>query len=625
MSLIPVRSIDGKEAYLIANKPVFKPSEEAKIHILASGRKGEKIRATVLDHEKTVFSGEVSVGESLVAAVIPYTVPGKPGEYKLTLKIGEVVVDELNYIVIPDAEPRKARYLAIVWHHHQAPNYLPDGTFHAPWAFIYVYGDSLKPYGRGPYNYHALMLEKHRDYHATYNLSPSLVKQWDIAIKKGVILRTGEQLKPGDERVGLIEETLRKYVEAYKRGQIDVLTSIYAHTIGGFLIDVLGMDDIVSDEVRYGASVTREVLGVTPLGAWTPEMAFSMKMIDIYYDNNIEYTILDDKCHFEMSKGEKTSSYEPYIALNKDSGKHIVVYFRDHELSDILGFKNNFASEAHAWRNAYEASLLIARKVMSIQGRILTIALDGENWMVFSSNPPLTAFFFDKLLLFLESLSDTGILRLVSLKEAFEELPSTRILTWIPTNTWLCTFRKWRGERSEHDNYWLRAMDAYMKIKAYESIIGGRDSYSEGARWALWHALDSDYWWAEFWSPKVIEAWLQDAVSNIDKRLMGIEVKDVKTPGLITAGVKTPLGIEVNNKLDTRIKAAIVASCPGDKCRAEAEFEAPGKTTVNIQLEISVNNIGVIPLTVSIRADSYILSSITREIRIYPYIPANPR
>ncbi|ADV65064.1 glycoside hydrolase family 57 protein [Desulfurococcus mucosus] len=623
MSLVPSKRYQNMELYAIFNKPVLMPGEEAKIHLLASGEKGKVIHVSVFDDEKTIYEGDLTIGETPIVGVIPYEAPGKPGFYSVRVKTGDVLLDEVSFIVHARGQ-RRPRGLALVWHHHQAPNYLPDGSIHGPWAFIYVYGNSLRPYGNAPYSYHAAMLEKHRDYHATYNLSPSLIKQWHTAVKQGVVFKTGEQLTPGDERARIIEDTVAKYVRAYERGQIDVLTSIYAHTIGGFLIDVLGMEDVIRDEVRYGISITKEVLGVTPLGAWTPEMAFSMKLIDIYYDNGIEYTVLDDKCHFEGAEGEKTSSYEPYIALNKESGKHIVVYFRNHELSDVLSFKNNFTSEVHALRNAYEMSLTIAKRILESSGRILTLALDGENWMVFSGNPPLTAFYLDKLLLFLESLSDAGFLRLMSLREVYSELPATRILTKIPTNTWLCTFKKWRGEKEGHEEYWLKAVDTYRRIKTYEYMVGGRDPYSEKARWALWHALDSDYWWAEFWSPKIIDVWLNESLRCIDERLREIRVKDVKIPERVISGVTTTIVVDIVNGLDTPVKVRIKASCPSNGCSSEKEVGIPGRTTVNIPLEIVVRDSGLIPVSVAVEAESYVLSSIVKEVKAYPLIPANP-
>ncbi|MEM0326438.1 MAG: hypothetical protein QW733_05370, partial [Desulfurococcaceae archaeon] len=43
----------------------------------------------------------------------------------------------------------------------------------------------------------------------------------------------------------------------------------------------------------------------------------------------------------------------------------------------------------------------------------------------------------------------------------------------------------------------------------------GRNEDSRKARWALWHALDSDYWWAEFWEPTLINTWLNKAEKHL--------------------------------------------------------------------------------------------------------------
>lgn len=623
MSLIPSKIVNGVELYLVLNKPVFKPGEEAKLHILAQGERGRKIPVEVISEKNVVFSGEVHADSELAASIIVFNTPEKPGVYKITARSAGSIIDEVSYMVY-SGEQRAVKKLAFVWHNHQAPNYLPDNTIHSPWAYTYLYSDILKPYGKAPYSYHVEMLERHGDYHATFNLSPSLLKQWDVAVKQGVVFESGERISPGDEKATAIKNVIDRYRDAFRRGQIDVLTSIYAHTIGGFLIDVLGMEDVVRDEVKHGVEVTWEVLGVEPLGAWTPEMAFSMRMVDIYYDNEIEYTILDEKCHFEGAEGRKASIYEPYIALNKDSGKHIVSYFRDNELSNILSFKNNFKSEAHALRNAYEAAFLITRKAISAPGRIMTLALDGENWMTFSSNPPLTAFYYDKLLVYLETAVDAGIIKLASLREIHEEVPATRILTKIPTNTWLCSFKKWRGEKPEHEEYWLKAVEAHEKIKAYESMINGRDSFSEKARWALWHALDSDYWWAEFWSPRIIDTWLNEAVKHIEPRLKGLEVRNISIPGQALAGMPVQVKVDLENKLESPLKVTVKVSCPGRQCFNEKIVEVPGNTTASTVVEVVFEDYGPAILTISVVSASYTLYTFTKEITVHPRIPPSP-
>ncbi|MGB9827019.1 MAG: glycoside hydrolase family 57 protein [Thermosphaera sp.] len=624
-SLVLPKLLDGLEGYIVLNKPVFRPGEEGKIHLLVKAVGGSKnVHYAIFNGNVKVHEGVLTVPESQAKIeIIPFTADEKPGEYGLELRLNDAPFDTVRYIVTEGFD--RIPLLGFVWHHHQAPNYLPNRVFHSPWAFIYVYGEQLKPYGKGPYHYHVEMFQKHKDYKATYNLSPSLLQQWQMAIEEGILFHSGEKIEKSDERIKLIQETLKRYKQSVKSGQIDVLTSIYAHTIAGFISGVFNAQDIVAEELKYGLEITRKVLdGYEPLGAWTPEMSFSMDLVDVYYENRIEYTVLDDRCHFYPAEGEKNSKYEPYLLLNSSTGKHITVFFRDHELSDILGFKNNFENEVHAWRNAYETSFVIARKVVSEKPKILTLALDGENWMVFAKNPPLTAYFFDKLLLYLESLYDSGVLKMVSLREAVENVPVRRILTKIPPTTWLCTYRKWRGQHPDQEKYWVKAKEAYLQIKAYESAVGGKDEYSGEARWAIWHALDSDYWWAEFWMPKVIETWINEAGRIIGSRFSQINIRQVIIPSQVYENIEFEAVVEVENNLEKQLKLELIAlPCAEEYCMDREILVKPrGVTSFNVKMRLT--RVGKQPIFIGLLKNNMIITSKIVEAEVKPFLPASP-
>jgi len=527
--LIDHRIRDGIEGYIVLDKPGLKPSSESRIILLLrkhSDRSKVNVKIYESDKNNLLFNTVVEMDKRNMIEYFDYTAPDKPGVYKLILEIDGVVYDEVEFIVDYPLR-RQPLYFTIVWHHHQAPNYLPDGRIHSPWAFKYVWERILEPYGYGPYHYHAVLLHKHPGFKSTYNLSPSLLAQWSILLEKGVIYVDGRRFEPGSDEAFLVEETISYYREALMRGQIDVLTSIYAHTIAGFLIDFLGMEDIIREEVEYGYKVSREVLGFKPEGVWTPEMAFSMKLVRIYYDLGLKYTILDDVHHYSGSQGEKDTPYKPYIIVDCNSRKHIYVFFRDQELSNILSFKNNFVNEFHAWRNAYEFSYRVLTRWLRDSVKTLVLALDGENWMIFSKNPPLTAYFLDILAVYLESMHDLGFIYLSHLSEILKKNPPSSILYHIPTNSWLGSFNKWVGEVEQHHEYWRKICRLYSMLKNYEEI-NGRDEYSLKARWALWHALDSDYWWAEFWYPKVIDEWINHAENILKTRFKTIATAESK-------------------------------------------------------------------------------------------------
>ncbi|MEM4732833.1 MAG: glycoside hydrolase family 57 protein [Desulfurococcaceae archaeon] len=499
------------EVYIVPGKPVYEPGEHVKLYVLASSSRAHVLHVEVVGHRGVIAEAslDLKANSEAVLELPEVTAPRIPGKYELELRINSKVVDRARYIVLSEQDSLVERRLAFVWHHHQAPNYLPDGTYYYSWAFTHVYNDELAPYGKGPYHYHALMLEKYRDYRCTYNLSPSLLHQWEDAIENGIKLR--DRYIPRDSpEVELIKETLELYRKAVHSSQVEVLTSMYAHSIAGYLVEYLGAEDIVKEEVEYGIEVTRRIIGVEPRGVWTPEMAFTMKLVDVYSDLGLEYTVLDAKCHLEKSKGDVSGHLEPYLV--RGGRGELVVFFRDTELSNHVSFKNNFKSSIHAWKSAYNFVYEVTSRLHT--GGTLTIALDGENWMIFSKKPPLTAVFYDRMLNILHSLQEAGYLRTVTLREVLSEVEPKRVLKWVPTTTWLCGFSKWHGEVKEHDLYWARAKRVYEAIRSYEEKHG-RNEDSRKARWALWHALDSDYWWAEFWEPTLINTWLNKAEKHL--------------------------------------------------------------------------------------------------------------
>lgn len=561
-SLVDQRLMESVEAYVIALKPVVRVGGEQKAQVIMSNGGSAKslVIRVVVEKPSGSISAICSISKSLAegeSAVVdcPVDAVDEVGVYRLKALINDEVVDEAEYLVI-SSDLRKSPYFTIVWHNHQAPNYMPNWKIHSPWAYVYVWGGYLAPYGYGPYHYHAKLLDLKKSFKSTYNLSPSLLAQWLMAVERGVEYLSGEQYDPESFNVRMVSETLTLYREALVRSQIDVLTSVYAHTIAGYLLDWLKASDIVSEELSYGKSVTVKAFGpgYVPLGAWTPEMCFSMGLVPIYASSGIEYTVLDEEYHFNASIGDKGTYREPYIALNTITGDHLVVFFRDTELSNTLSFKNDFLTELHAWRNAYQFSYIVARRALDPLTKVLVLALDGENWMVFSRNPPLTAYFLDKLTDYLVTLNSEGVLKLSNLREMFEEVPCRRVLKYIPTNSWLGSSRKWRGEKEGHEGYWLRVAKTYRALKVYEEAIGARSDESTKVRWALWHALDSDYWWAEFWSPPIIDVWLREAESTVTSLLHKISITSVEAKTPLTEGALSEVEVVVGNKLSNAVK-----------------------------------------------------------------------
>ena len=508
-ALVEPRFLNSIEGYLIVDPFEDVDRNEVKLQIFIRNYgvdKNTEVELRICDKTITKMNFKLSSGEDVSFEI--YVKAKESCEVKLL--IDGVLLDKES-IGIPRVDllevPTK---IVTVFHHHQPPNYGPDEVYRALWPFNYVWKPILFPYGLGPYHYHAILLNRYSEdiVKLTYNISPSLIKQWFDVIEKGVKVVSGEFIEPTSTLAGLVKETIDIYRKLAKNKVIEVLTSIYAHKIAGYLVDLYNLDDDIKRELEFGLNITRDFLGREPKGVWLPEMSFSMKLIPIIASLGLEYTFLDERYHLRFAEGDVKNHYELY-EVQDGSGNKLVVFFRDTELSDDIAFANNYCSEIHAIKGAYRFVNKMLSKCVDNKAKLLTIALDGENWIALSANPPATAIFLKTLIYLFKKLSKLGIIETVRAEEAVKLLQPTRKLRFIPSTTWLGSYKKWRGEVPEHEVFWNMVEQRISRYREYVSKHGFDDK-AEKMEWALWHILDSDYWWAEFWNKEMINIWIAE-------------------------------------------------------------------------------------------------------------------
>ncbi|WP_052696233.1 hypothetical protein [Palaeococcus ferrophilus] len=432
---------------------------------------------------------------------------------KATLELEGRVISSASTVMegFTKGEPLK---VVFVWHQHQSPGVWPNGTLHGPWALVHTYEDELKPYYEGgAYYFHAWVLGKYSEIKMTYHLSPSLLWQWNLTnVGWCQSYPSYRCFKPGAPEAERVREAMKLYRELYDRGQIEVLTSYFAHPISGYIAERYGWFDLLDYELSLGKATTEGVLGVDAKGMWLPEMAFSPKLIPLLEKYGIEYTVLDDRCHLKT-----IYPYSPYHVYAIENSS-IKVLFRDHTISDDFAFNNDFRNEDEAREKARKIleEILKVRKA-DPNAEVVTIAADGENWIIFSPNPGLTARYFEYLLGYLKEAQEKGLIETVTLGEAVKGEPYKNVTPL--TTSWLCSWDKWTREKeSVQKPMWERAEEVYNLTKTYEETCG-RDGTYKKALYGLAQALDSDFYWAEFSYPEHVYAWLNWTEALVRKGL----------------------------------------------------------------------------------------------------------
>jgi len=429
----------------------------------------------------------------------------RSGRYRFVLLSGSSVLDSADVLVLEDNGSPVG--FVTVFHNHQPVGDLPSGLYRRYWHILHVVRDEVGIAGAaGVYRLHLLEHLRHSGVKVGEHLSPSLLVGWVKLVEDGYAFTEDGELLSGDV-VGAVEEVLRGFSSLAAEGEIEALTSPWAHPIQGFIIRRFGMVDVVEEELAIGLRITREVMHVNPSGVWTPEMSFVNELADIYSSLGLKYTVLDARHHMPFG----ASMHRAYVLRKRGE---ISLLFRDPDLSNSLSFNNNHETAEGAVRAVYDMLLRALNTAISsgVERPIITAALDGENWILFSKHPMNAAAMLDAYYTYLERMQDAGIVETMFPRDA--AATAEEMIGSVRETSWLGGYRKWCGEMKGQCELWSRIGDVYSALRAAEASgrVSGRRL--RAARVGLHHALDSDYWWAEFWDPDYVGKWL-DFVLNV--------------------------------------------------------------------------------------------------------------
>jgi len=555
-----------------SDKVIYKLRDKILLNIVIENSSDEELKGDLYielklnDHVKSAILAcedlVIKPGNSYTARFI-FPLPEEEGIGKV-----EVYLESFDKVILKDSlkfgivkpENREPLYVAFVWHHHQAPNFYPNGIFHSPWAFIHTYSSEFPPiFESGAYHLHVENHKKHLKIKDVDHLSPSLLLQWKKAISEGIRFEN-EYVAPDSQQVRIIRMVLNNFKKFAENGNVELMGDLFAHTVQGLVIKIFsehGMRDLIMEllswELQYGKKLVKEILGYEPIGAWTPEMYWCEELIELYVSNGYRYTVLCDQ-HFEASSGEKDTIYEPYIIGSGEN--ELVVFFRDRELSDWISFGNNFKDENHAEREARAFVLSLLERYFRKPGGLCIVALDGENWMLGSKTRQYIPIFFDLLWKYVE---DNGeVFKTVTLREYLEKhnSKSFKKLKYIPRGSWIgLSDVQWVGDvKNELWNFivekakWVAALSRALPDHVKKEMVEDDQSPLFQAYRALAIAIDSDYFWYgdRELEQRVIKTWAREAEkiaqSVLGKvKLQSVNVADEKVAVVIKNDSDYPL------------------------------------------------------------------------------------
>ena len=372
---------------------------------------------------------------------------------------------------------------------------------------------------------------------ALFNLSwmDSTELQHDDAFVR--VARKGAGFTPEDVRIILSKqrEVIAGIIPAYRalaaRRQVELTTSPYYHPILPLLANTdaarismpgtplpspaLVAPEDAREQLARAAQAHAARFGKKPLGLWPPEGAVGSSVAPMIAEAGFSWFASDETIlarslgvHIERDNGGYVKNpailYQPYW-VDCGGRKRVAAIFRDHALSDRIGFVYQ-GMDPHAAADDMIRTLHVIRERLDGDGLpyLVPIILDGENaWEFYeqNGNPFLRALY--------QRLSDDPLLEAVTVCEHIRKYPPRARVESLFTGSWINgSLDTWIGEE-KHNRAWVWLAHTRQRLVDWQTAHPDAPPALLSEAWErIYQAEGSDwFWWysSRNWSPEESE------------------------------------------------------------------------------------------------------------------------
>ncbi len=328
-------------------------------------------------------------------------------------------------------------------------------------------------------------------------------------IKKGRGFTEEEKAILINKQMELMRMIIPEYRRMMERGQVELTTSPFYHPILPLLYDTnsarMALPEIKLPQNRFShpEDAVRQIamaveyheraFGKRPEGMWPSEGSVSYEVIDAFIENGIKW-IATDEGILERSIGiplrdvrgrlnDPKNLYQPYSIKDRLS-----IIFRDHELSDLIGFIYSKWDSREAANDLIKRLKTIRAVLPKDRNFIVPIILDGENaWEHYKNDGR------DFLLYLYDGLSKEGGIKAATVSEYLKENQPKKTLSRLFSGSWIASnFSIWIGH--EEDNLAWDMLGETREDLAKFSALHPDTDYTRAWK-SIYIAEGSDWWW----------------------------------------------------------------------------------------------------------------------------------
>jgi len=349
-----------------------------------------------------------------------------------------------------------------------------------------------------------------------------LFKQNDTLLKD--LIRKGSGFTENEKALLIRKqrEVMALIIPEYRKlagmGRIELTTTPFYHPILPLLYDtdlaLVATPDIhlpvnrfahaedAKTQIERALAYHEELFGSRPRGMWPAEGSVAEEIIPLLADAGIEWIATDEGVlarslgiHIERDFAGVMKNpevlYKPYLAGKGD--KRVSIVFRDHTLSDLIGFVYSKWDYKNAVNDLIDR-LHRVRKGLADGPHLVSVILDGENAWEYYQNDGRDFFLY-----LYERLSREQGLRCVTVGEYLREHPARASIERLHAGSWInANYRVWIGHEEDNrawdlltqtrqalTDYAARNGDPEKLAKAWEEIY-----IAEGSDWNWWYGDD---------------------------------------------------------------------------------------------------------------------------------------
>ncbi len=253
-------------------------------------------------------------------------------------------------------------------------------------------------------------------------------------------------------------------------------------------------------QVARAQQVFEENLNTSAKGMWCSEGSVSDETLSLLADYNLSWTATDEDV-LRNTKGTAYRSTDIYFphTFAKERRKGITVFFRDHHLSDAIGFvyqRWNAHDAAGDFINRLKQirqQIINERGDQSLQDAVVSVILDGENcWEYYDDN----GVHFIRALY--HALSEDPELKTIRFQDACmnEQHPQDHHLDHITAGSWIHgNFAIWIGHEEKNEAweqlFLARALVNGKRVTRKQWQAAMEHLYvAEGSDWFWWYGDD---------------------------------------------------------------------------------------------------------------------------------------